>query len=542
MNVKNSIIYYLLLFVLIFVSCAQFSSPAGGPKDSFPPVLVEESSDKNFQTNFKSKKITLTFNEWISVSNPIKEIVISPPTEYPHKVTEKGKSVILEFSENEILKENTTYQINYGDAIKDFTEGNIYKNLIFIFSTGDVIDSLSVKGTVINALTKKPQENAIVSLYDNLNDTAFVTSKPLYFTKTDKQGNFSLNNLRSDTFQIFGLTDNNVSYFYDQPDELVAFIDSTIIVKPIEGTDTLSIDLELFDEEEDPRFIEAKQKITGLVKIVYSPLPKDYNINILNADSINYSFETYKDSIFVWHNFIDRDSISINIYNNILNDTIISKKSGPSFKKTKLEITTETKNENNFGKNDPLEIVFNHPLTTFNLDSISIYDTLGNYNVSKGRISGKKLFLEIDSLTSKSTYSLDMYPSAVTDIFGNLNTDTITQTIVTNDPELFGKIELEIVAPIDTQYIIKFKDKSNTLDTFLINGPRTIILDNILKGQYMLEVIEDLNANNYWSTGNLSLKMHPERIKEIPLEELKAGWDLNLTIDIKSIFNEATIK
>ena len=539
MKVKNCNKYYLIFLALGIWSCAQITTPKGGPKDNDPPKIVHKDSDKNYQTNFTSKKITLTFNEWIKVNNPIKEIAISPPTDYPPKITEKGRSVILEFSEKEVLKENTTYQINYGDAIRDFTEGNIYKNLIFIFSTGDVIDSLAVKGTVINSLTKEPQQDVIVSLYDNLNDTAFVKSKPLYFTKTNKKGEFKLSNLRSDTFQIFALVDKNVNYFYDQPDEEIAFIDSTIFV---ENMDTLKIDLEIFDEEDPPRFIQAKQKTNGLVKLVYTPTPRDFSINILNAKKSDFSYETNKDSIYIWHNLLGQDSININISNAVLNDTITSKKSGENFDGKSLLKSIESNTNIKFHKNDSLVVSFNRPLASFNLDSLSVYDTLKIYKISEPRIDGRNFIFNVDSLQNKSNYSFDIYPSAFTDIFGNSNMDTISQSIATHDPDVFGKIELDIIAPQDTQYIIKFRNKTKTLDTFIINTSRKIVLNKVEKGLYNLEIVEDLNANNYWSTGNLSQKMHPERIKEIPLDELKAGWDLNLTVDIKSIFNEATIK
>lgn len=539
MKVIDRVKYYMFFLVLGLFSCAQFTNPQGGPKDNDPPILVEEDSDKNYQTNFNSKKVTLTFNEWIKVNNPIKEVAISPPIDYPPKITEKGKSVIFEFSDKEVLKENTTYQINYGDAIRDFTEGNIYNNLVFIFSTGDVIDSLAVKGTVINALTKQPQEGAVVSLYDNLNDTAFVKSKPLYFTKTDKNGKFSLNNLRSDTFQIFALTDENVNYFYDQPNEEIAFIDSTILVI---STDTLNIDLELFDEEDPPRFIEAKQKINGLIKLVYSPTPKDFELNILGASDSDFTYDLENDTIYIWHNLLEEDSININIKNTTLNDTITSQLGKKSFVGQSLRKKTKGKVPIKFHKSDSLIISFNKPLAEFNIDSISIYDTLKTYKIKYAKIDGQNFIFNVDSLKDKSSYTFDIYPSAFIDIYGNKNSDTLTQALITHDPELFGKIELDIVSAQDTQYIIKFKDKTNTLDTFIINNSRKIVLERIEKGQYSLEIIEDINGNRYWSSGNLSKKMHPERIKEIPLDELKAGWDLNLTIDIKSIFDEATIK
>ena len=531
--------YFYFWSFLIIGSCAQITSPLGGPDDKTPPRLDLEKSEPNYQTNFDKREIILTFNEWIKVNNPSKEIIISPPTDYPPQVIEKGKSVIFKFNEKEVLKENTTYQINYGDAIKDFTAGNIYKNLVFIFATGDVIDSLSVSGSVVNALTKEAQADVIVSLYDNLSDTAFVKTKPLYFTKTDKEGKFKLNNLRSDTFQIFALVDKNVSYFYDQQDEEIAFIDSTIFVS---DKDSLNIKLSLFDEEDIPRRIQAKQTQTGLAKVLYSSPLKDISINPLNSDSTFLHYENESDTIFIWHDDLMADSLSFVIENYLLKDTIVVRKSKESLADRNVTLENKTRPEIKIHNNDSIKISFPNPIKSFNQDSIIIYDTLKAYSFYDLKIEGRSIVFNVDSLQVKSSYNCEIRPGGITDIYNNVNVDTLKNKITTNDPDLFGNIELDIVAPKDTQYIIKFMNKTATLDTFLINGSKVINIPRLEKGTYKLEIIEDLNKNNYWTSGILAEKKHPERIKEIPLEELKAGWDLKLSVDIKSIFNGTEIE
>lgn len=537
MRIKT--IYYFLFVLLMLSACAQFSTPQGGPKDEQPPVLIEELSDSNYQVNFDRKQISLTFNEWITVSNPIKEIIVSPPTNYPFKVTEKGKTVIFEFSEKEILKEQATYQINFGDAIKDFTEGNVYKNYTYVFSTGDVIDSLSVSGSVINAVTKEPEKDVVVSLYDNLSDTAFTTVKPFYFSKTDKDGKFKISNLRSDTFQIYALKDKNVNYFYDNADEEIAFIDSTIIIEP----DTiLQINLALFDEENKPKLLRATQEKTGLVKIMYTPVPRDFQINLLNTDSTNtYTYnEVIKDTIMLWHNRIDLDSISLTVTNNVITDTLTVKKSKSTLENNTLVISKN--NDKKFHFNDTLEVVFNHPLERFDTDSILVSDTSQTYQLKSLDIKNRSLLLSIDSLKERSNYTIQFFPSSVNDIYNNTIKDTVEYKISTHDPSSFGNIKLDFKSSIDTQYIVKLTSSSTLLDTFIISGNRTINIERVNAGQYELEIIEDINKNRYWSSGNIALKKQPERIKKVPLEELKAGWDLESIIDIKSIFNGTEVK
>ncbi|MCB0640491.1 MAG: carboxypeptidase regulatory-like domain-containing protein, partial [Phaeodactylibacter sp.] len=108
----------------------------------------------------------------------------------------KYKTVLFEFDENEELRENATYIINFGDAIKDFTEGNIAP-IRFIFSTGDYIDSLEVKGRVVDAVSGEPVSDVLVMLYDNLNDTVVRTERPFYFSRTDKAGQFKIENVKA---------------------------------------------------------------------------------------------------------------------------------------------------------------------------------------------------------------------------------------------------------------------------------------------------------------------------------------------------------
>ncbi|MBT8234276.1 MAG: Ig-like domain-containing protein, partial [Bacteroidia bacterium] len=411
--------YHIWILVFIAMGCAQFQSPKGGPRDTDPPLLIEAESEPNYQTNFVKKPIELHFNEWIKITNPTKEIVISPPTDYPIKVIEKGRRVLLEFSEDEVLKENTTYQINYGDAIKDFTEGNIIKNLVFIFSTGDVIDSLSVSGKMVDALTKEPLDNVIISLYDNLSDTAFTKTKPLYFTKTNKDGSFNLTNLRSDTFQIFGLTDNNVNYFYDRLDEKIAFNDSTIFVSDLDST---FVTLELFDEEDPPRQISVKQSKSGLIKLVYSPPLQDMDITLLDEDTFYTFHELVKDTVYIWHNALELDSLTFILKSGELSDTIMSKPAKDSFIGSNLNLDKSFVQKFNFHKEDSLNIRFNHPIKNIKLDSISVYDTVSSFNISYSEINNRILSIKLDSLQDNSSYSFQLLPGAITDIYNNSNT------------------------------------------------------------------------------------------------------------------------
>ena len=175
----------LLLTAFLAQRCANAVAPTGGPQDTTPPVVVE-AVPENRNINFTGKKIEITFDEYITLENANQNVMISPPMTEKPDIKLKNKTVVIKFKED--LASNTTYTINFGQAIKDLHEGNAFKDYVYSFSTGDVIDTLSIAGKVLNAEDKKPVEDVYVTLYaadrDNL-DSLPLTTKPNYITKTD---------------------------------------------------------------------------------------------------------------------------------------------------------------------------------------------------------------------------------------------------------------------------------------------------------------------------------------------------------------------
>ncbi len=150
-----------MLFILI-AGCAKISSPSGGPKDKEPPVIVK-SIPLNGSKNFKGKKIVITFNEYVALDKINEKFMVSPPMEKKPKVSMRGKNVVIEYEDE--LRDSTTYTFYFQDAIRDLNEGNTINNYQFVFSTGPVIDSLSVTGNVYKAFDLNPPEETLVVLY-----------------------------------------------------------------------------------------------------------------------------------------------------------------------------------------------------------------------------------------------------------------------------------------------------------------------------------------------------------------------------------------
>ena len=226
-------IFILVLLGFMAVGCGQQVPPTGGPKDSLPPKLLMALPDYK-TTQFKSDKIILTFDEYVSLDNPFEKVSFSPLPKYNPVIESKLKTVTIKIKDT--LEENTTYRIDFGESVRDINENNILRNLNYTFSTGTYIDSAYLTGNVIIAETGKTDSTIIVVLHRNLNDSAVAKEKPRYFSRLKGDGSFIFSNLQPGKYNLFAIKDNDGGKKYDQVSELIGFLD-----KPLEiGKDTVA--------------------------------------------------------------------------------------------------------------------------------------------------------------------------------------------------------------------------------------------------------------------------------------------------------------
>ncbi len=225
------------LFVLLY-SCASIGTPDGGMYDETPPVVLKTTPEMNALHN-KVKKISIEFDEYIKLENASEKVVISPAQLEQPEVKANGKKV--EVALMDTLKANTTYTIDFGDAIVDNNEGNPFGDYTFTFSTGDVLDTMQVAGTVLDASNLEPVKGMLVGLHSNLEDSAFVKIPIERVGRTDSKGHFSIRGVAPGTYRIYGLSDINQNFIFDQKTEMIAFTDDLIVPssKPDVRNDTL---------------------------------------------------------------------------------------------------------------------------------------------------------------------------------------------------------------------------------------------------------------------------------------------------------------
>ena len=208
----------------MIVSCARMGQPDGGWYDDTPPRVVHtDPADKG--TGVMSKKVTITFDEFIKLEDATSKVVISPPQIEPADIKASGKKIVVELKDS--LMDNTTYTIDFSDAISDNNEGNPMGNYTYSFSTGERIDTFEVSGNVLDATNLEPIKGILVGLYDDLSDTVFARKPFIRVSRTDSRGRFVIRGIAPGTYRVYALQDADGNYIYSQKSEMLAFSHET---------------------------------------------------------------------------------------------------------------------------------------------------------------------------------------------------------------------------------------------------------------------------------------------------------------------------
>ena len=535
----------MVLAVVFLSRCANVVTPAGGPKDEKPPVVLEASPANN-STNFNSKTIHITFDEFITLNNASNNILFSPPLKKKPTYRTSGKTLVIRFDEP--LKPQTTYTVNFVDAIKDLHEGNALKDFTYIFSTGESVDSLSLKGKVTSATNLKPAEGFYVGLYSSENDTVTFD----YVTMTDKNGNFELSGLADKDYRVFALKDGNYNMIYDLPNEEIGFYPD--VVRPYHldfenVTDTIALEVFTFVEEDSIQKIFKKELVeTGLLRFVFR-YPAD-NVSITTLEELPDTFNIIpvisarKDTV-LWYFTPNKDSlwISINDGVNVSDTTHYSLKPRESMsRKRKKQIEEEhrflpVRNNLKSGKlkpEQPLILIFDEPVTRTNIHDTTWFivdkDTIFNdLHFTKADEYGLRYRLD-KNLEPEKKYQI-VFPDSTFFGFRGLTNDTTKLSFSVQEESLFGNIYITVEKPDNApQLIVELIDeKDKVVDTQIITETQELAFEYLDPGKYKLKAIFDLDGNGVWSPGNFKKKLQPEKVVFYPNDlEVRANWDIDL--------------
>lgn len=523
----------VLSLSLVLHSCASTGELLAGPKDTAPPVLDSVMSTVNYQTRFTKQDIVFVFDEFVEVKDAFKQVLVSPPLVYLPKVTGRGKKVTFAFHKDEVLRPDVTYTINFGEAIVDFREGNKLKNFSFVFSTGDVLDSLSLEGMVYDAKTLQPAENVQILIYDRFYDSIVVKERPYYTVKTDKSGQFICRNIKADTFAVLGLMDNNVNLRYDLETEKIAFLDSLIVLTDSTAKNPLTFYIST--PLARPKLLVKNTKTRGFIELIYNRLPDTVTLTTSMPD-IQLFQDKKSDTL---HLYYQTEADSFDVF--ILKDTIRVK---PPGKETLSKLPKLVVASHNLSPNllptDSLRLTFSVPVTQAHIDSIVVSDTIGivdgiNFSWSENR---KNLYVKGKWRTSMP-YTLRLDSAVVTDMYARaLDSTGYSFSFLPADKTSGLSMVFEGFDSLKHYHILVYR--GNVLfDRFSFSDSRTFTKNYkvLVPDVYTIEVIQDENQNGRWDPADYWHKKQPEKMKTVKTERL----EVNRVNDFRVVWTEDSL-
>lgn len=487
--------------------------PTGGPKDSIPPVLLVE-NPPNLSTNFTDRKITLEFDEFIRLENQQREVSISPEMdELPNFQVRRR---ILHVDLPDSLAENTTYVLNFGQAIVDVNERNPFTNYSYVFSTGPEIDSLRISGTVVNALTNEPEREISVILIPTSQDSTFGKRKANIFATTDTNGRFSLNYLREDSYRIYALKEQNNDRIYNAPTESLGFLNDSIYL----SADISGLNLRTsVPVAKDFRILNRGMDRAGRLFFKFNRPIDSPSIQIvapaeLDANKI-IEFNNQRDSVSMWVETHTFDSLKLNIWDRdtILVDSLTFRR--PRNDKYERNILLfDNLDRNKVDRVAHLQLTSNTPIQQINRgDIILLEDSVArtNFQLLRDSIDNKKVTIRYN-WREKRAYNLTVKESAFNGYFGETNQE-IKMDFTFDENDKYGDITLNITIPDTTiSYVVQLLDdtKSRVIREDSITDHTVLKYSKYLEGKYRIRVIYDENNNGKWDPGDLDTKRQPE--------------------------------
>lgn len=581
-NTKNSIKFYLLLCfsLLLFAQCANMVTPGGGEKDVIPPKVIVFRPENNTK-EFSEREISIEFDEFFILKDASNKYTVNPILKYPLDLKVRNKELRIKIKDT--LDLNETYTINLDDCIQDLNENNALPTFSYVFSTGSIIDSLTVKGIVKDAYTQQPEKNMLILFYKQDIDSLPYKSLPYYYTKTDNDGNFVIHNMKKAYYKVFILKDINKNFKYDRKGERIAFLDTLVMpkyeIKIIEKDtnsikDTLNNKKTIVKKDTTHKLIEKKiefpkisifsfvenKEIKKLLKAdlkenKYLQLIYTQGINNIQVipvfpvkDSVDFVFEQFndrKDSVYCWIKQTVKDSLKlIVVADNEIRDTLRfriydeSKEKDEKDKKPKVEIAKKISPKTLFSPSSidyfkAIDFEFTEPTSKFDLSFVSLELTNKDVQPKIYWKDSLKRFLTIEhKWIQDSSYKFVIRDSALYNWQGNTN-DSIQYTLRIRNFNDYGFLKVTIKdSTINMNNNLLFELCDEQYKTKYTNPKvlkNTVVFELINAGTYKLRIIEDKNKNGIWDSGDYMQKQQPEKIiyHKDPLI-IKSNWDTEL--------------
>lgn len=583
---KTSLRILLVLFTLLLgllFGCANRVAPDGGPFDDTPPRLVSMKPAVG-SLGVKERRFTLTFDEYVTLKDMNNKVIISPPQLTRPTILSIGKRVVVELQDT--LIPNTTYTIDFTDAIADNNESNPLENFSVAFSTGDKIDTMEIAGTVLNARNLEPMNGIIVGIHpEDSSLTAFTDTTLMRASRTSDLAQFVIRNIAQGSYRVFALKEADNNYRYDFGTEGIAFLDSAVTTSSVPATrnDTLRIDsltidtikvvkytrylpddlVLLYSEpHSSKRFISKRERPEkGILRFTFNALP-DSGFAIAPIDSLPKPggkwFVSDADrergilQLFLTDTVAERhtrfavtypttDSLDLPIQKT---DTVTLRM--PKAKRTKEEMEADTTAQ---GKpKSPLTLTFEHKGTGGIHDSIlfktslpvdtSALRAIRLYNANDSILKDMP-WREIRLLPGRSTagilvadlkygaqYKIQVDSVLFRDVYGHTLDQTVVDAFKTEGKDQFSTLEVQVYGT-EGPFIGELLDTSDKIVTTVYSDTTLLRFNDLKPQKYGFRLVVDRNGNRRWDPADFKTGRQPERVFYAPKTfELMKNWDI----------------
>lgn len=499
---RNSLFFFLVCFAS---SCANIVQPSGGTVDTAPPAIVNEIPGNN-TASFSGRTIELCFDEYVQLKEAQKNIIISPPLDKSPEIKASGRCINIVFEEG-TLQNNTTYTLQFLGAIADIHEGTVLGNYVYSFSTGSVLDTLSVNGVISNALTLKKMSGFSVGLYKEYNDSSAFNTKPDYIGLTNQLGVYRIKGIGDGTYRLIAFEDKNNNRRLDVGEE-VAFSSSAHSGKDtVQNVKLYSFTQPLYTPD---KLIDTIHSAKNQFELVfYEPefTPLIESKNTFSYHRINDKYDTLVVQFMQDSSAVGRRELKYSIGNKNNSLSLNANKTNTPL----LYIENITKG---YLPGDTCWLITSNAVKSVKLDSIrfqtdtTLYKPEVHWNSASNRIA---LVIKKELVTG-TALKLKLGNYSITDVYGNSSKPMDFFITVSKDVDFSG-----------VQFLLKNTDKKKGLLQLLdakgvvsynisVQEQKEIVINKIIPGSYTVRWVDDKNRNGKWDGGNIISGKQPERV------------------------------
>lgn len=560
---------YILIAGLSLAGCANRGiGPQGGPKDTIPPIPLK-SEPENGCVNFQGDRIEVTFNEYLQLDNIATNLLMSPPQQNPPEVKARGKKLTVHFVDS--LRDSTTYTLDFGAAICDFTEKNPARGYLFAFSTGDMIDTLEVRGRIFNAEDLNPVPGVLVGVHADQHDSAFTTMPFLRIARSDSTGTWRISNMRPGSYRLYALDDVSRDYRFTMSEGL-AFADELVSPEEPDTTTNDSLKAEetilfFFKESYQRLYLqrtlrEEQHRIRLLFSAPPDSLPTVRALSPSEVDStrsdsawldptpyllmqpsahgdtINYwltdSLAIAQDSIFLEARYRRTDSVYQYEW---CTDTLrafwrsprLSAKAREAQERQKrnrrLELKSNAKQA--FELYDTLRIYSATPIKQIEADSLHLFERVDSTlkPISFALLEESQMtYALVATFAQGKAYELKIDSGAVTDIYDVANY-AYTFKLQLKTPEDYSTLRVKLT-PFDSRFRVQVLNNKDQVIRELPAAADGAFFQYLKPDTYFLRCYLDANGDSQWTTGSWDDKRQPEPVWYFSEKiQTKSNWD-----------------